>query len=151
MRHASKTLVLLLIVLMLISGCSTIHIQSNSPYPISMSREIAADYTVVGHFSVQTRAMFTLGGFLTFKDVDFDYLVTKEILRNGGDGAVNVRIVDQMNGTDILINMALSAAGGLLGYAITGESDGAWGSLLPFFLSTRTVTVKGDVIRRVRS
>lgn len=150
MRHTTKVLSLLLILALLLASCSTINIRSDSPYPISMSKEIATDYSIVGHFNVETRAMFTLGGFITFKDVDFDYLVTREILKHNGDGAVNVRIVDQMNGMDILINAGLSAAGGMLGYAITGKADGAWGSLLPFFLSTRTVSVKGDVIRRIR-
>jgi hypothetical protein len=151
MRHATKTLSVMLIALLLISACSTIKLHTDAPYPISMTREISSDYNIVGHFNVEARALFTLGGLVTFRDVDFNYLVTSQIMKHGGDGAVNVRIVDQMTGMDILINAALSAAGGALGYAITGKADGAWGSLLPFILSTRTVNVKGDVIRRVRS
>ncbi|MCK5817452.1 MAG: hypothetical protein KAH15_05560 [Candidatus Marinimicrobia bacterium] len=150
MKNSQKIGILLFSLVLLFTGCSTVSLNSNLAYPISMTREISEEYNIVSHFEVNQKAFFTLGGLITLKEIEFDQLVNAEIIRYNGDGAVNVKIVDQYNATDRLINVGLSTAGVLIGYATAGSTNSLWGSILPLLVSSRTVTVEGDIIKRIK-
>jgi len=150
MKKTKKGLFVLIVIAVLFTGCSTISLNSDLNYPISMTNEISNQYNIITHFEVEQKAFFTIGGLITFKDVEFDKLVNAEVQRYHGDGAINVKIVDQQNATDILINVGLSLGGSLIGYAATGNANSLLGSILPFFLSSRTVTVEGDIIKQIQ-
>lgn len=150
MKNFKQKGILILVVLVLFAGCSTISLESNLAYPVSMTKEISDEYSIISHFEIEQKAFFTVGGLITFKDVEFDRLVNNEVTRYNGDGAVNVKIVDQQNATDILIDFGLSLGGSLIGYAVTGSTDGLLGMLLPLVISSRTVTIEGDVIKKVK-
>ncbi len=142
-----------------LSSCYTVSLQSNTAAPVDLtSLNIVDDYRIVGHFEETTRVSFSIGGLVKLQEVDIDSIIEKNLRKYNGDAVINVRLKTEMGVTDQLINFGLATAGYLLGSSTVDTStyEGAVlsmsrgttiASLVPFLYSTRTVTISGDIIR----
>ena len=142
-----------------LSSCYTVSLQSNAAAPVDLtSLNIVDDYRIVGHFEETARVSFSIGGLVKLQDVDIDSIVEKNLRKYNGDAVINVKLKTELGVTDQLISCGLGFAGGLLasstvdtstyeGTALSVSRGATIGSLLTFLYSTRTVTISGDVIR----
>jgi hypothetical protein len=151
------TLWVFIIVLALLfnTSCTTIQIDTSiHDKVVALSPLPGSNYDILGSFSEEVRIFFTINGLLRLNEVETNYIVNNAVNRYKGDGVVNLRVKDQYNGIDILLNIGLSAGGYLLG-TMLGGSDvymatiaGSIGSSAAvFFLQSRTVTLSGDVFK----
>ena len=141
------------LIVILLSGCMTVDLSSDSPAPIMMSGSPDRDYTVVRSFEVAHRGWFTLFDLVTVTDPDIQKTIESELSRSGGDAIINLEIVGQTTFVDGLIPAGMTVVGTLLGQALapdvyTGLAYGtSLGTLAGAMLSARTYTVSGDVIK----
>lgn len=152
-RTAMRTALTLVLILTALSGCMTVNLSSDSAAPVMMSGVPDRDYTVVRSFEVAHRGWFTLFDLITISNPAIQKTLDAELKKSGGDAIINVAIVGQNTVVDGLIPIGMSVAGTLLGQSLapdvyTGVTYGtALGTLAGAMLSTRTYTIKGDVIR----
>lgn len=155
MKNRFKILFLLSALVLAVSACSTVDIESQltdkvvamSPIPSSV------EHRIVGNFSEELRVFYTINGLVPLSQVEVDKAITTAVNKYGGDGASNVRIVDQLSGIDILIQAGLGIGGYLIGALLSSDPTYSavygtiGGSVMQFFVQSRTVTVSGDVFR----
>lgn len=82
------------------------------------------EYEVVGKLKYDTKAVFLVLQLITIRDAEIDNAIQKQVGKYEGDGVINLKIHEQYKIVDIII---AAFVGGLL--------------------NTRTVEVRGDIIR----
>lgn len=122
---------------MLCTGCETITYDAQLFDEVASmnSGALPSDYKVVGRFNYEVRAMFTAYDLITLKDPEIVEAMNKSVKVNNGDAVINISIVEETSIVDILISSFVGAV-----------TQGLFKTSIDAF-STRTVAIKGDVVK----
>jgi hypothetical protein len=144
----------------LLSGCTTINLESSFSQPTSLTNAVGKEYTIVGRFHREVRVFFTLnaGVRLTDTNAELDRALSQEVRWHNGDGVVNLRVKVEQDPIDLLVSSAgvfLAPIVLLWGADAHSPIPGSWvwpataAALVapPFLLQTRTLTLEGDVFK----
>lgn len=119
-------------IILILSGCATITYDAATVDALVAMNQAAptAGHERVGELNIERRAGFVIFDLITVMDADLDQHIGRELARTGGDAVINLRIHEIRGPIDVLISVAQSMF--FLGGRILG---------------TRTVTIRGDIIR----
>jgi hypothetical protein len=127
--RASSPLLALLAVAV-VSGCATINYDAGTAASSVTMNRPAGTYERLASFETNQRAVFVIASLITVIDADLEEALRREITRAGGDGVVNLRIMEQYDIIDFAIGVAQSVL--LFGAQV---------------VNTRAITIRGDVVR----
>lgn len=113
---------------LLLAGCTKITYDATTLRGFAAANDpraaAEAEFEVVGQLQHSTYALFAAASLVTVRDANLEKAAEKAMAKYGGDGVVNIRILEETDGISFLI--------GVFGGAI---------------VSARHVVVQGDVVK----
>jgi len=125
----SKKIILLFLIIILFFSCTQVIIDGAGMDKVASispttGYEDYAEYMVTKSFSTRTRVWYALWGLIPIVKPDIGQIVKNQSA--GGDGVINLKIVDEYNIVDFLVDLFLGSS---------------------FTITTRSVKIEGDVIK----
>jgi len=121
-----RSRILLLTLGVMVLGCYRMTYETAMTRPVLMTGEPGVKYKLIRHFEKTVRPIWILWGLLPIRGVNLGE-VLKEELREG-DAIINLTVESKQGPVDIGIGCLSSL-------------------ILPVGIDTRTVTIKGDVVK----
>lgn len=133
-----------------VAGCATIVYEADLIERVVAMNRVAPEgsYEVVGRLVLDDRVIFLVGDAVTVREPRLADEILEALARHGGDAVIDLRIEEENDPLDVLVNWAQAAlnAGQILAF----DGPPAVGFLFlggGNLVGTRSVRITGDVIR----
>lgn len=120
MKRAPKTLALLALAVLAVSGCYTMEIDATAMQPPAAMTSPTGQVQTLGQFEERTTASWLLWGLMPLSDPDVADVLEREVRRLNGTGVTSIEITTQQTFMDGLLSALTLGIYGQRSTIVTG-------------------------------